>query len=283
MKIKTVFLRLLQFLQGFIVGAGAVLPGISGGALCVSFGYYMTLIEVISDPIKGIRKHFATVLAFGIGWIAAFYVCAGLIGWLFADLEFEATLFFGGLILGSLPSLFADAKKDGMKKGGYWGFAAGFILSALLLAVFQTGVGRVQPNTLWYAFVGVLWGLSLIFPGLNTTPVSVSLGLYDSWANGIASFDLSVILPWIAALALTAFFLSRTVTGLIKKHYCTVAHTVLGIVTSSTLIMLSDAIRKTDILAGITPWLIVPLIAGGFAVAILLGKQSKNLKTQKDK
>lgn len=283
MTVKAATLFLLQFLQGFIVGAGAVLPGISGGALCVSFGYYMTLIEVIADPIKGIKKHFKTVLAFGLGWVAAFFVCAGMMGWLFADFELEATLVFGGLILGSLPSLFRDAKKDGMKKGSFTSYAVAFILSAALLFLCQSGLGKVTPNIFWYALVGVLWAFSLIFPGLNTTPVTVSLGLYDSWASGVASIDLGVILPWITALLLTAFVLSRTVTGLIKKHYCLVAHAVLGIVTSSTLIMLYDSIMKNDILSGITPWLILPLFAAGFISAVLLDRWSVSLADKNSK
>src|SRR5699024_1674854 len=31
---------LLRFLQGMLIGVGAVLPGISGGVLCVVFGIY---------------------------------------------------------------------------------------------------------------------------------------------------------------------------------------------------------------------------------------------------
>lgn len=278
MTLNAAALLLLQFLQGFIVGAGAVLPGISGGALCVSFGYYATMIEIISNPIKGVKKHLKTVLAFGIGWIAAFFVCAGMMGWLFAEFELEATLVFGGLIFGSMPSLFRDAKKDGLKKYSFTSYATALVVSSLLLMLCKTQIGAVTPNLLWYAFVGVLWALSLIFPGLNTTPVTVSLGLYDSWANGVAGFDLSVMLPWIAALALTAFALSRTVTGLINKHYCLVSHAMLGIVTSSTLMMLGDSIMSNDILAGITPWLILPLLVGGFVIATLLDDWSAKLK-----
>ena len=31
---------LVLFLQGMIVGTGAILPGISGGVLCIAFGLY---------------------------------------------------------------------------------------------------------------------------------------------------------------------------------------------------------------------------------------------------
>lgn len=38
----------LRFLQGALIGLGAVLPGISGGVLCVVFGVYKTVMELFS-------------------------------------------------------------------------------------------------------------------------------------------------------------------------------------------------------------------------------------------
>ena len=40
----------LRVLQGMLVGVGAVLPGISGGVLCVVFGIYKPVMELLSNP-----------------------------------------------------------------------------------------------------------------------------------------------------------------------------------------------------------------------------------------
>ena len=37
---------LLLFLQGIVIGTGAILPGISGGVLCMAFGLYLSLIHI---------------------------------------------------------------------------------------------------------------------------------------------------------------------------------------------------------------------------------------------
>ena len=50
------FLLLLS--QGVIMGIGAVLPGISGGVLCVIFGIYQPMMETLAHPKKGIKKPF---------------------------------------------------------------------------------------------------------------------------------------------------------------------------------------------------------------------------------
>ena len=55
---KNVILQaLLWIVQGCIVGIGAILPGVSGGTLCYAFGIYNPIIEVLSSPIKGIKKY----------------------------------------------------------------------------------------------------------------------------------------------------------------------------------------------------------------------------------
>ena len=41
---------LLYLIQGAIIGVGAILPGVSGGVLCVSFGLYEPLMELLTAP-----------------------------------------------------------------------------------------------------------------------------------------------------------------------------------------------------------------------------------------
>ncbi len=53
---KSIFKRLLQFLEGVIVGFGAIMPGISGGTLCVAFGMYRPLLGIFSSPAENIKK-----------------------------------------------------------------------------------------------------------------------------------------------------------------------------------------------------------------------------------
>ena len=58
-KPKTFLLRLLQ---GGLIGLGAVLPGISGGVLCVIFGIYKPIMELLSDPFHALKKHLGLLI-----------------------------------------------------------------------------------------------------------------------------------------------------------------------------------------------------------------------------
>ena len=56
-------MRLIQrLLQGMLIGLGAVLPGISGGVLCVVFGIYKPVMELLSSPFKNFKTHVPKLL-----------------------------------------------------------------------------------------------------------------------------------------------------------------------------------------------------------------------------
>ena len=68
--------HILGFVKGIAIGAGAILPGISSGVLCVIFNIYDTLIESILGFFKNVKKNaeflvpivlgtFVGVIAFG--------------------------------------------------------------------------------------------------------------------------------------------------------------------------------------------------------------------------
>ena len=63
---------LFQILQGTLIGLGAVLPGISGGVLCVVFGIYKTIMELLAAPFKNLKTHVPKLLPFVLGGVIGF-------------------------------------------------------------------------------------------------------------------------------------------------------------------------------------------------------------------
>ena len=73
----------LRILQGALIGLGAVLPGISGGVLCVVFGIYTLLMEFLADPFRKMKadgessvspKDFGQAVAMGLSNPMAIFV-----------------------------------------------------------------------------------------------------------------------------------------------------------------------------------------------------------------
>ena len=69
---------ILNCLKGIALGAGAILPGISSGVLCVSFGIYEKLLDSILNFFKDIKRNIKfllpIVIGSGIGIILVFGV-----------------------------------------------------------------------------------------------------------------------------------------------------------------------------------------------------------------
>ena len=82
---------LVRIIQGVIIGAGAILPGISGGVLAVVFGIYRPMMEVLTHPKSALARYLPMLLSVGIGWLIGFLGGGGVILALFHQSETVAT------------------------------------------------------------------------------------------------------------------------------------------------------------------------------------------------
>ena len=146
---------------------------------------------------------------------------------------------FIGLILGTLPSLWAEAGAQGRGRGAYLSCAASFLaLSAVLLYAQYGAFYTMRPGFLGFLFCGLLWGLSLIVPGMTSSSILMAVGLFTPMAEGFAKLDMAVILPWLLGMALIVLTLARVVNWCFRAHYPLFYHAVFGIVLASTVVII---------------------------------------------
>ena len=67
---------LLRMMKGMMIGSGAILPGVSGGALAAVFGLYEPLIVFLSDITNDFVKRVMYFLPVGVGGILGVFVLA---------------------------------------------------------------------------------------------------------------------------------------------------------------------------------------------------------------
>jgi putative membrane protein len=233
---------LLRILQGALIGGGAILPGISGGVLSVTFGLYQPLMALIAHPAATFKKDYQIFVPFFIGWLAGFLGLARIVELLFRTSSVLAIFLFIGLIVGTLPSLFRQAAKFGTSSRSWTGFTISLIVLYGLFTLLQTNTTlSVTPGIGWFFFCGIVWGFSLVIPGLSSSSVLIFMGLYQAMTTGIADLDLSVILPLLAGIVLTVALSARLVNYLMKKYYAIFFHVILGIIIASTLMIIPTA------------------------------------------
>jgi putative membrane protein len=229
---------IIDLVCGVAVGAGAILPGFSGGVLCVVLGMYPLIMELFSHPFRAFKKHWKIYMFIGIGWVIGFFAVSNVIKFMYARYEVFTLWTFVGMIFGNIPSLYKQAGKKGRKVSSFISMAVAFIVMfAILFSVAMLPELNITPNIWWYLFSGFMWGLSIIIPGLTSSSIMMSLGIYESFNAGLAEFNPIVIIPWVVGMILTAAALARLVEYIFKKHYSEAFHAVIGIVVSSTIMI----------------------------------------------
>ena len=225
-----------RVVQGFLIGAGAILPGISGGTLAAVFGVYRPLMQLLAHPIRRFASLAPRLLPVGVGWVAGFFSGSGLLTLLFDHSETVACCLFIGLIAGTLPALRRDARQEGVTPRAKGAMAAAFALMLFVLLFAQHGPIPALPECfVSFLFCGALWGLSVIVPGMTSSSILMAVGLLEPMLDGIASFDAAVLLPWLIGMAAVVLLFSRLVGRLFERHFSVFSHAVLGVVLASTL------------------------------------------------
>ena len=229
---------ILWLVQGAIVGIGAILPGVSGGTLCYAFGIYNPLLEVLTSPIKGIKKHWYMLIFVGIGCAAGFIGFAGITAELLRWNAPVVLCAFIGLILGTVPDLWNTAGERGRSKSGIISLACSFAFIFTLFWVFKSVWHITIPaNAFGFAFCGFAWGLSFIIPGFSTSTLLMFFGIYTKMSEGINTFDFNVIIPMGLAMLVTILGLARVMKLVFEKVYQVASHAVLGFVLATTVML----------------------------------------------
>lgn len=231
-------LWLLRVIHGALIGAGAILPGISGGVLCVLFGIYRPMMALLAHPVKTFRIYYKLFIPVLLGWVVGFFALAGLVNLLMEVSSAIAVSLFIGLIVGMIPSLYRDAGKYGHRKTGYLSMFLSFALLFSFLLYLQQGVRiDIEGNAWWFFFCGIVWGLSLVVPGLSSSSILIFMGLYQEMTAGISRFDLGVLIPLVLGILCTALLSARFVNRLFERHHTIAYHAILGVVIASTLLI----------------------------------------------
>ena len=228
---------ILRVLQGVLIGVGAVLPGISGGVLCVVFGIYKPVMELLGDPIRKFRTHVPKLLPVIIGGAVGFLGVAKILAFFLEAYPAPSVCLFIGLITGMLPSLFREANEQGRAKYSWVPMVVAFAVILALLVSLDLFSITIAPNFGWYIFCGFCLALSVIAPGMSFSTLLMPLGLYTPFVDGLGSLDFSILVPAGIGAVVTVICLARAVDALFDHFYAYAFHAIIGIVIGATIMI----------------------------------------------
>ena len=227
----------LRVLQGVLIGVGAVLPGISGGVLCVVFGIYKPVMELLSNPLRNFKTHVPKLLPVIVGMGVGFLGVAKILAFFLETYPDPSVCLFIGLIVGMLPSLFREAGEQGRPKGSWVSMGVAFVFILALLISLNLFSVSIAPNFGWYLFCGFCLALSVIAPGMSFSTLLMPLGLYTPFVDGLGNLNFSVIVPAGIGAVITVICLAKAVDALFDRFYPYAFHAIIGIVIAATIMI----------------------------------------------
>lgn len=221
---------LLLFIKGVIVGFGGIAPGLSGSVLLIIFGLYQRTLEYLGSLFTDFKKKIKFLLPLVIGMILGVLLFSKLINYLLAYHEMPTRFAFLGLILGTVPMLYKEVKKQGFAKRYYVVMLVAFAIGMWMFNVNADGFSQVtEPTLLRSVILGVAVAATAIIPGVDPAVLLSSIGYYELYVNSLATVNLQVLLPMLIGLAGGAMAISLAMTYLFQKFYTAVFSVIFGI------------------------------------------------------
>ncbi len=222
---------IINFLKGIIGGIGNIVPGLSGSALLVVLGVYDECIHAIGNIFKDFKKSVLYLLPIGIGIAIGTFIFSNIIELCLKNYETATSIVFLGFIIGTLPSLFGQAKKEKFNKSFLIPLIITFLIGISLL-FFKGNSYLVITDYNWFTLilVGILIACSTIIPGISSTVLLTMIGMYDIYITAINTLNIKILFFVFIGLAIGAFLLSKIIDHLLTKYYGYTFYGIIGFV-----------------------------------------------------
>ena len=228
---------LKDILIGIIIGAGKIIPGVSGSVLAITLGVYERIIYSINNIFN--YKNIYYLSKIGIGIIISIVFLSKIIIYLLSNYYTYTIFVFVGLILGSIKSI---ATNTSFKY--YYLTILSFIIIVIL------GLININSNNhngiFYYLLSGFIESVSSIIPGISGTALLMLIGTYnmviDIFSNIIninyLISNIKIVIPFIIGISV-GLVISIKVIGYLFSKYKTITYNIiLGLLLGSIFIML---------------------------------------------
>lgn len=268
----------LRFVKGMFIGTGAILPGVSGGALAAVFGIYERIIAFLANLRANFVGNVLFFLPVGLGGLFGIFVLAFPLEYFLVTAKVQVMWFFIGCIAGTLPALFREAGKNGRQPWhlGLAGIVAVLALVGLILARTYLNVTMPQNFGTWL-LAGAIFALGMIVPGLSPSNFLLYFNMYLPMTQGIKDLDLGVLVPVGLGAVLCVLLFAKAVSKLLEIAYPVVFHVIIGVVIASTAIIVPTL--EEHLALDPLGWVVTVLLIGaGVALGLWMGRLEERYK-----
>lgn len=272
-------------LEGFIIGIGKIIPGVSGAMFAMMFGVYEKALNIISNLKTELMKNLKFMILLGLSILLAIIFGSNIIKKCLDNYYMQTMFLFIGMMIAGIKPLFKNVEGSKVKPGNIICAVAISILLILLdfvdLGVTEGALTKT-PTTIIMLFVsGFLDAVTMILPGVCGTALLMILGYYDVIINSLGDIfnfsnlnnNLFVLIPFSIGMVIGILLVSKAVNYLFKNHKIETYYTIIGFAIMSTIILFIKAITVPYTTMELVVSIILLIV--GFILASLIRKLEK--------
>lgn len=243
--------------KGICIGAGAILPGISSGVLCVIFGIYDKLVDSLLGLFHDFKKNFLFLLPIGIGGITGIILLGNLLEFFFSTYPMPTKYAFIGLILGSTPLLLQKIHTHRSFHKHYIvyafiAFGIGLLMVLLenyietstlftgnidFIALLSTSSSLPLNLIIFLIITGFFMSIGIVVPGVSSTLILMCFGVYDAYLQALSLLSLNFLIPLGIGAIIGSIVFLKIIKYLLDHYYMQTFYSIIGFTLGSILVL----------------------------------------------
>ena len=269
--------HILNFLKGICIGIANVIPGFSGGTMAVMVKIYDLFVyafaNIFNDFKNVVKKCWSLFLGILVGILLALVTIVKLL----EVIPFITIMFFVGLIIGSIPSIYNKTKGSKVKIVDIVCFILAIAIMVILPFIKTDNDISNSYNFSIYIIMflmGVICSAAMVIPGVSGSLVLMAFGYYAFFMNtfiallvNLFNFSLTnywsmffIIFCFIIGCVVGLVFISKLISKLLEKHPKTVYFTILGLLIASIFSVIYSTFNEYTITLNV-PTIIFSIIS----------------------
>lgn len=231
-----------NFLKGFVIGIGKIIPGVSGAMLAIAMGIYDKALDYICNFKNNKKESIKYLFPIGLGVILSIVFFSKIISLSLANFYLITMLFFVGLIIGGVPMIISRVNKR-----DYFIVIISFVIFFLISISSINNVYVMKNNIVdFFAFFisGIIEAIGSVVPGISSTALLMIMGTYNIVITSIGNLNnIGVLIPFGIGLVIGLIVVVKIINYLFKKCENKVYAFVLGILLSSIVLLVVQSFK----------------------------------------
>ncbi len=294
------------FLKGIFVGVANIIPGVSGGTIAVVLRIFDQMIDAVNNFFKAPKKHIKFLVPLFLGSAFGILIFSKIIEISLTKESFPTSMFFVGLVVGSIPLIIKHAKTKPVKPIYYLASLISFCTIVFISFIKEPSAtsSEIVITVPWLIKIFIycmIASASMVVPGISGSFVMVLLGVYnvilkcisDLVPTAIKGFEIistnsffegvkyilssSVFITLFVGglgIILGIILISKLIAFLLEKAFSITYFTILGLIFGSIFSIFKDPMTYSSYIINVPEYsmntLDIPILSIILAVIILI-------------